>query len=251
MSLQAVLKRIAEVDTTYSMNFDFTSSDQRNVLTYLQANNYQLLAYKGADGPNILTVGLPTWFAVPFGNIFGLVDIDYTPMYKVYVFNQAKIAANTTIQMQVLSGELGLGNALTFNQDGSFSGSGEAPAGSINLKNDRPAGTPNVTVGLAGLVNLPTGAQYLPFCAFTLPPQNSITMTPKETVAMFAARVSLQSGNVQAAAAAPGCSFVFSGSDTNFDLMIKDSTYQVTNTPDGAPVTSIDSGEALVPLLNS
>lgn len=238
--------------TTFSMDFDFTSAEQKKVLTYLQANNYQLLGFKGAKGPNQLAVGVPTWFSVPFGNIFGTVAIDYEPKYKVYVFNKSQIAAYTTIEMQALSSEIALGNGLVFNADGTFTtGTNPVPPGSIALTNNRPAGTPNVTVGLAGLINTPAGQQYLPFCAFTLTPQGSINMTPQETIALFAAQVNLQSGNVQAVASAPGCSFSFSSSTTSYQLQILDSTYQVLNAPGTTPVTPVGSGANLVTLVNS
>ncbi|MBN2737177.1 MAG: hypothetical protein JXR70_09370 [Spirochaetales bacterium] len=240
------------MSTTYKINFDFTSSEQRLILDYLQQNQYQLLGYKGAKGTGQITAGVPTWFSVPFGNIFGMVDIDYQPKYKVYIFNKAKIAANTTIEMQSLSVEYGLGTSVIFNQDGSFStGSESVPADSIRLKNNRPADTPDLTVGLAGLVNLPSGNQYLPFCAFTLPPQNSLNMTPQETICLFAARTALQSGNVQGNAAAPGCEFSFSASTIEYFLQILASTYQVTNVPGTPGVKSVASGETLTKLLNS
>ena len=238
--------------TTFNMNFDFTSSEQRDVLQYLQENNYQLLGYKGAKGPNQVTAGVPTWFVVPFGYIFGKVNIDYTPKYKVYVYNKANIAAYETIRMQVLSGEIPLGKGLIFNPDGSFSaGTTSVPAASIMLINNRPSGTPNITVGLAGLVNLPTGSIYLPFCAFTLTPQASINMTPMETICLFAARTNLQSGNVQAMAAAPGCSFSFSSSIVSYDLEIRDGIYEITNVPGKPMVKGVNSGAALIQLLSS
>ncbi len=65
--------------TTFTIEFDFNSADQKAVLKELQTQGYNLLAYKGAVGPNQLTTGVPTWFAVPFGTMFGLVDIDYQP----------------------------------------------------------------------------------------------------------------------------------------------------------------------------
>lgn len=232
-------------DTVYSIDFNFTSAPQQAVLQYLQNNNYQLLAYKGATGPNQVTAGLPTWFAVPFGNIFGAVEIDYTPQYKIYVFNQATIAANTTIQMQSLSSEVGLGTALNFQPTGAFTSAGSSKPGTITLNNQRPAGTPNITVGLAGLVNLPSGTQYLPFCAFTLTPMGSITMAPTENVAMMAAQVNLQSGNVQANASAPGCSFTFDSSKITYNLMVTPSTYAITNQPGTIPVENMLSGQAL------
>lgn len=238
--------------TTFKMLFDFNSASQKEILSQLQKQNYTLVAYRGAAGPNQLTVGVPTWFAVPFGNIFGDVDISYTPTYKLYVFNQAEIAVNTTITMQALSGETPLGNALTFNTDGSFTSGGVqgVTKDSIGLKNNRTAGSPPVTVGLAGLVDLPTGSQYLPFCAFTLAPQNSIVMTPKEEILMVAAQLNLQSGNVQASVSAPGASFAFSASTLEYQLMVAESTYAITNVPGTAPVKLIGSGDSIKSIVN-
>lgn len=234
-------------DTTYSINFDFTDANQKKNLQYLQANNYQLFAYKGASGPKQITSGLPTWFAQPFSEMFGVVEIDYTPRYKVYVFNQAVIGANTTIKMQVLSDEIGLGTALIFNADGSItSTSGSVPADSIQIKNNRPASSTNVTVGLAALIN----GVYAPFCAFTSTPQGSINMTPHEKICMFAAQVGLQSGSVTAEAAAPGCTFSFSSASIAYDLLVIDGTYGLRNV-DGTPyVTQTQSGDSLNQLLN-
>lgn len=240
-------------DTQFTIDFNFTSAEQRDVLKYLQENHYELIAYKGAKGAGSAPVqaGLPTWFALPFGNLFGEVGIAYHPVYKVYVFNQAKIAANTTIKMQSLSQRIGLGHGLTFQPDGSFTDAGDSEPGTITLHNNRPAETPDVTVGLAGLVTLPTGRQYLPFCAFTLPPQNSVTMEPVEQVAIMAARVDLHSGNVQANAAAPGCSFSFDSEHLGYDLMIEPSTYTITNDPGTTPTRALTSGQSLDFLNNS
>jgi hypothetical protein len=238
--------------STFSMDFDFTIEQQKNILGYLQSNNYRLLGYKAADGPTQIDVGVPTWFSMSFGNMFGKVAIDYTPKYKVYVYNEANIAAGTTIDMHVLSGEYELGTSLVFKSNGTITtGAGTAPSDSIMLKDERGKTTPNVTVGLAGLVNLPSGKQYLPFCAFTLTPQGSISMTPKEKILLFAAQTDLQSGNVQAMASAPGCSFSFSSATTKYQLQIIDGTYGITNKPETASVAAVSSGETLKNLLGS
>jgi hypothetical protein len=195
-------------------------------------------------------VGLPTWFSVPFGELFGLVEIDYTPKYKVYVFQSAEIAPYTTIHMQSLSNEVGLGTALQFNADGAFTqASGQTQPDSIILTNNRPAGTANLTVGLAAEVNLPSGKQFLPFCAFSITPQATIVMTPQEKIALFAAQVDLQSGSVVGQAVAPGCSFSFGPTQQNYNLTILPSTFQVTNAPTGAIVSPIPSGQGIIPLL--
>ena len=232
-------------DTIFTINFDFTPSEQKTILRYLQTNGYQLLAFKGATGLGQVGVGLPTWFAVPFGHLFGDQDIEFTPVYKVYVFNRMTIAANTVIQMHSLSDEIRLGTALNFNQDGSFTAAGSSPPGTITVHDERPKTVPDVTVGLAGLVNLSSGAKYLPFCAFTQNARGSIEMKPNANIAMMAARVDLQSGNVQAKASAPGCTFTFDKEKIRFDLMIEDHTYAITSRPGSNPVKPISSGDAL------
>ncbi|MDD0975490.1 hypothetical protein [Pseudomonas fontis] len=235
------------------MEFDFGSADQKAILTELQKSGYSLMAYKGAAGPNQLTSGVPTWFSVPFGTMFGLVDIDYQPQYKLYVTNQSNIAANTTIQMQSISDALSLGSAQTFNADGSFvSGGVEGVASdSLGLFNNRPAGTPPVTVGLAGLVTTPTGSNYLPFCAFTLHPQNSIVMKPLETILLVAAQQSLKSGSVQANVSAPGCTFSFNAGTVEYDLQVMPSTYAITNLPSTPSVKPVSSGSTIGLIVNS
>lgn len=185
--------------------------------------------------------------------MFGLVDIDYTPLYKLYVTTQGNIAANTTIQMQSISTELPLGSSQTFNSDGSFVSGGvqNVPLDSLGLFNNRPAGTPPLTVGLAGLVNTPSGSQYLPFCAFTLNPQGSIMMKPLETILLVAAQQNLQSGNVQANVSAPGCTFAFSASTIQYDLQVLASTFAITNLPGTPSVLPVSSGSTIGTIVNS
>ena len=233
------------LDTTFSVSFDFASAAEQAVLQQLQAGNYQLLAYKGATGPSQVSAGLPVWFSVPFGNLFDDVVISYTPQYEVYVFNQATIAANTVITMQGHSNPVGLGTALNFNQDGSFTSAGSSPAGTITLNNLRPAGTPDITVGLAGQVTINGQSQFLPFCAFTVTPLGSVEMAPVETVAMMAAQLNLQSGSVQANASAPGCSFTFDSSDSAYQLTVTPDTLAITNMPNTLPVQTLLAGQAL------
>lgn len=236
-----------ENGTIFTIDFDFTGSVQNQILSYLQENGYTLYGFKGASGPSQVTTGLPVWFAEPCQEMFGQVEIDYEPLYKVYVFNQAVIGANTTIQMQAMSVELPLGTAITFNADGTFSTTGAATPGLITVFNNRPAGTSNVTIGLAAYVN----GDYAPFCAFTCTPQGSVSMEPNETICLFAAQPNLQSGSVVGNAAAPGCTFEFNASSISYKLAFIGSTYGITNAPGGASVTEISSGASLIQLLNS
>ncbi|MBE0391981.1 hypothetical protein [Flavobacterium sp. PL002] len=232
--------------TIFTMDFDFTDASQRTILKYLQTNKYKLFGYKGASGPNQISSGLPTWFAVPYIEMFGSVEIDYEPLYKVYVFNKAVIGANTTIKMEVLSIELPLGTAIQFNSDGTFSTIGSAKPGTISILNNRPSGTTDVTVGLAAKVN----GDYAPFCAFTSTPQGTVSMEPNEKVVLFAAQTNIVSGAVIGNAASPGCTFMFNASNINYNLEMIPSTYGITSAAGGLPVTAITSGASLSQLLN-
>lgn len=230
----------------FSINFDFSSGEQNQILQYLQASAYRLMGYKGATGTNQITSGVPAWFAIDYSNMFGMVDIDYEPEYKVYVFNKSMIAPNTTIQMQALSQEIPLGTAVSFHPDGSFSIRGTAPAGVITVRNERPLGTPDLTIGLAARVD----GQFLPFCAFTSNAQGQVSMEPNENIVLFAAQTNMTPGAVTGYTINPGCHFMFSAKNTDYDLQMIQGTYGITNAPRGAFVDKVSSGQSLRELLN-
>jgi len=240
---------LASGGTIFNMNFDWTPADQNAILVTLQNNGYKLMGYKGAKGVGIVSAGLPTWFAVDATSMFGLTNIDYTPVYKVYIFNEAVIGANTTITMQVESPEVELGTLVTFDQSGRFTTEpGAADPGTITVKNNQSAASNNVTVGLAALVN---GA-YSPFCAFTSRPQNSVNMEPNEQVCIFMAQTGLVSGSVSASSTAPGCTFPFDASNIKYDLEMIAGTLGITTRPTSlSSVTPTSSGANLAQLLNS
>ncbi|RLJ33768.1 hypothetical protein CLU97_3255 [Chryseobacterium sp. 7] len=230
----------------YSINFDFTSADQRRILQYLQANGYQLLGYKGATGPNQITSGVPTWFAMNFTEMFGMAEIDCEPQYKVYVFNKEVIQPNTTIQMQALSQEISLGTSLVFHPDGSFTTNGSAPEGTINVRNERPAGTPALTIGIAGKVN----GRFQPFCGFTCNAKGEVNMQPNENIVLLAAQSNTYSGSVAGNTTTSGCQFMFSARNIEYDLEIVAGTYGITSSPGAAPVDPVPAGQSLIQLLN-
>ena len=241
------MSTLVSTGTIFQIDFDFTSSEQREILQYLQKNDFKLMGYKGASGPSQISAGLPTWFAEPYAEMFGQVEIDYEPVYKVYVYNKADIGANTTIQMQSLSTEVPLGTAVTFNQDGTFTTESGAPAGIITVYNNRPSDTSNITVGLAAKIN----GVFAPFCAFTSTPQGTISMEPNEKVMLFAAQTDMVSGSVTGNAAAPGCTFEFNASNLAYQLEMIPKTYGITSAPGGAPVTETDSNQSISQLLNT
>ncbi len=230
-----------------SINFDFTSADQRQILQYLQENGYQLMGFKGATGPNQIPSGVPAWFVIHFGYMFGTEEIYYEPEYKVYAFNKAVIVPNTTIQMQALSQEIPLGTAISFHSDGTFSRAESASEGIITVRNERYPGTPNLTIGLAAKVN----GVFQPFCAFTSFSQGQVSMKPNEKIVLFASQVNMDSGTVIGNSMVPGGEFTFSAENRQFDLQIIRRTYGIANAPGGAPVESVPAGQSLIQLLNT
>ncbi len=234
--------------TIFNIDFNFAPATQNEILQYLQANDYKLMGYKGARGPGQVTSGLPTWFVLPFVDIFAQVNIEYEPLYKVYVSQQSTIGPNTSLQVSALSQEFPLGTSLIFNGDGTFTTDNDnpAPPGTISLLNNRVATTPNVTVGLAAKVN----GEFSPFCAFTLTPQGSVNMEPMENACLFAAQTNLQSGSVVGQAATPGCLFDFNASHINYSLEMISRTFGILEVPETTPVTKITSGASLIQLLN-
>jgi hypothetical protein len=131
--------------------------------------------------------------------------------------------------------------------DGDFKAGGisNVPEDGIAVLSQRPSGTPPVTVGLAGLVTTPAGDQYLPFCAFTLPPQGSIIMQPIEQVLLMAAQLDLHSGNVQGVLSAPGVMFEFGSGTRDYPLTIEATTYALASAEGGSPVTPVSSGDTV------
>ena len=241
------LFRTTSAGTVYAIDFDFTNADQKTILSYLQVKNYSLLGYKGATGPNQVSSGLPTWFAKPFMEMHGQVEIDYEPVYKIYAYNKANIGTNSTIQMESLSVELPLGTAAQLNPDGTFSIIGNANPGIITVLNNRPAGTNNITIGLAAKID----GNFSPFCAFTAAPQGTVTIQPSEKICLFAAQTSMVAGSVVGNAATPGCTFEFSSSAIDFDLQFIAGTHEIKSAQKGAPVKQISSGDSLIQILNT
>ncbi|MDR4952273.1 hypothetical protein REB14_08830 [Chryseobacterium sp. ES2] len=232
--------------TLYTINFDFTSQEQKAILQYLQENGYQLMGYKGATGFDQLNTGVPAWFAINFLDVFDTIEIDCEPQYKVYVYNKGIIEPNSTIQMQALSEEIPLGTAVTFHPDGSFSINGPAPAGMITVRNDRFLGIPNITIGLAAKVN----GEFQPFCAFSCMSQGQVTMQPNENIVLFAAQTNMNSGSVTNRTMAPGCKLIFNDKNVKYDLEMIPGTYGITNAPGAAPVAPVSEGQSILQLIN-
>jgi len=244
---EKTLLRTTSLGKVYAIDFDFTSADQKTILSFLQVNNYSLLGYKGATGTNQVPTGWPTWFVKPFMEMHDQVVIDCEPVYKVYAYNMANIGTNTRIQMECLSVEIPLGKAVQFNSDGTFSVIGNANPDMITVLNNRSLGTNNITIGLASKVN----GEFTPFCAFTCKPQEIISIKPSEKVCLFAAPTSILPGSVVGHVTAPGCSFEFDASHIGFDLQLINNTYGITSAKGGNPVIQIPSGTSLNQILNT
>jgi len=232
--------------TLFTINFDFTSNDQQEILRDLQANNYKLVGYKGASGPNQVSSGVPTWFSIYYYEMFGREDIYCEPKYKVYVYNKGVIDINTTIQMHAISDEIPLGTAVTFHQDGSFSATPGAPAEAITVKNERGVNTSDITIGLAAEVE----GRFQPFCAFTCAPQGEVIMEPNENIVLFAAQTGATPGSVTKCTTGSGCNFAFSAQNVKYELEMIHRNYGIRNVPGKVPVKSIPRGTSLAELIN-
>lgn len=241
-------KAVSTDDASFIISFDFTDADQKSILDKLQ-KGYSLYGFKGAKGAGQVTAGVPVWFTRSFNSVFGSVTIDYQPLYKVYAFNQDVIGAFTTIEMSVLSNEYPLGTALIFQPDGTFTVDpvAVAPAGAIQVTNNSDSSTPAITFGLAA----PVHGVYAPFCAFTCPPKNAVSMEPIEKVCLFAAESGEQSGSVVGNTAAPGCTFDLDSDHTDYDLLFIDNTFGITSAPGSLSVDACTASSSLNQLLAS
>ena len=238
--------------TSFTMQFDFTQDPELTVLAQLQKLNYSLVAYLGASGTGQITVGVPTWFTVPYSDVFGKETITYTPSYQVYVSTQSTIAQGTVITMNSQSPTTGLGQGFTFGQNGSWSYGLPAgtviPPDSVGLFNGNSR---ELTIGLAAPAALNGGnAAFTPFCAFTVPPQNTIFMTPNQTVMLVNAITACTLPEETAVIGAPGASFSFLDSPQYF-LDVTPNTYAITNAPNTAPVKPVNSGASISQVVNS
>jgi hypothetical protein len=54
---------------------------------------------------------------------------------------------------------------------------------------------------------------FSPFCAVTLPPQNSVMLEPRENILIFAGQDGFNTGSIQLETTAPGVIFPYSSED--------------------------------------
>ena len=230
---------------SYDIEVEFTHAYQRHLLTYLCQHQFQLLAYRGASGPQPLRAGLPTWFAKSFCGLVGPIQLSCQPRYKVYVCRQTKFELGDIVQPDLVSGALAPGATLVLDPAGRLRRSSEpAPAGSIALRNEMAAGTGAVTVGLAAPIN----GEYWPFCAFRCESKQEAVLTPHDEVALFAAPASLQPGTLVSHLDAPGSLLPFTSHTPFYTLTMRDDSHTlVADWPTLA--TPVAAGTSLARLL--
>lgn len=235
-------------ETIYKTVFDFGSLEQYKILQELQVNGYQLMGYKGATGSNQVTCGLPTWFSESFTKLFGLIEINHKPLYKVYVFEESDIDSYSTIEMQFLSDEYPLGTALSFNSDGNFSvQKGAAPEGTITVLDNRPTESKNVTIGLASKII----GQYAPFCAFNSTAKDTVCMRPNDKICLFTAQTNIIAGYVVKNLTGLGCTFEFNPSDVQYDLKMTRMPWGITHNNPEKSVSTKYPHQSLIQFLNT
>lgn len=210
-------------NTEYDAIFDFGYPSQFEILEELQINGYKLLGYKGATGTNQIKCGLPTWFSESFIEMFGRVEIDHRPLYKIYVFEENNLDEYSVIEMQFQSDICPLGSIIQLNPDYSFSLINKnGDIDSISLIDNRPIGSKNITVGLASTII----GKFSPFCAFKSTAQSEVKMKPNNKICLFAAQTDITRNQVVKNQTGMGCTF-------EFDDMHKQLNLKMTRMPWG------------------
>lgn len=242
------MQRESHHETIYKTVFDFGSLEQYKILQELQLNGYKLMGYKGASGPNQITSGLPTWFSESFTKMYGQIEIDCEPLYRVYVYEESEIRTYTSIEMQILSDEYPLGTALILNPDGSFSVQREGtPKGTITVLNNRPIGSKNITIGLASKIM----GQYAPFCAFSSVAQDTVYMKPNDKICLFTAQTNIVAGSVVKNLTGLGCSFEFNPAEAQYDLKMTRMPWGIKRSDPEKNVNIKYPNQSLIQFLNT
>lgn len=235
------------MSTTYDIDFNFTTPNEIKELHHLQEEGWSLQAFLGAFSTDNHRQSIPVWFNEDFINISRYYRIAYTPMYIVYIADVMHGGQRTVLSIGERSPQVGLGTALTFKEDGEWKNNSNLHPGpdSISLLNDSAVNSRPLMVGLA---TPHANGGYTPFCAFELAPQESITMTPNNTVVMMAVKEGLQSGTVVSTAASPGVKFVLRSSQNPVDLKIEQGSNAIVGA-DGSIVDTFPSTTSLNILL--
>jgi len=219
-----------------TMSFDFTNTAQNRIRTEAADAKKSLRGYKHAVGGTALEGGVPIWFSVPYTEMFGESIIKYDPEYTVYIDSNFTIGSDTTLSNKLQSPPVKLGDALTF-KNGVFTTAKNGKAGTITL-NREDRSEKDFAVGLCAKVD----GKFQIFCAFTLQPENSISMEPKEEVILCSGGLD-QSGSVTANTASPGCKFPLDASHEKYDLALVARSFGVTAAAGGASVTDVPANE--------
>ena len=75
-------------------------------------------------------------------------------------------------------------------------------------------------------------------------------MQPNENIVLLAAQSNTYSGSVVSNAVAPGCKFMFSARNREYDLQIVPGTYDIISSSGSGPVDPVPTGQSLIQLLN-
>lgn len=223
----------------YTMAFDFTDAANNTVRTSAADATKHLRGYKKAVGGVEVAGGVPIWFSVPYTEMFGASVIEYDPEYTIYIDSNYGIGSFTTIDNKVQSAPLTLGSSVTF-KDGKFVTSQNGTSGTITLNRDDRS-TKDFTVGLCAKVN----GIFQVFCAFTLQPDGSICMEPKDEVLLCSGDVG-QSGSVSSNTVSPGCKFPLDASNQSYALRMLENSFAITSATGGASVTDVPANENIL-----
>ena len=212
-------------DTEYKAVFDFGFPAQYEILGELQENGYKLMGYKGATGTNQVKCGLPTWFSESFIEMYGLIEIDHRPLYRVYVHEESQVDEYSEVEMHFQSDVYPLGTTLQLNADHSFSVIDEkSPTETITLVDNRHHESKNIIVGLASFII----GRFSPFCAFISIAQEKVNMKPNNKICLFTAQTDIKPRQIIQNLTGMGCTFEFNDSQKQIALKVTQMPWGIT-----------------------
>ncbi|SSC08837.1 hypothetical protein [bacterium endosymbiont of Bathymodiolus sp. 5 South] len=233
-----------------TISFDFSTSEQKILFQWLSDHDYKLYLYKASNV--VAGVGLvPIWYSIPFTELAaGKIVISHVPTYRAYMAYTVASDVGDEIKVFTISDDVLLGTQLTLDKYGEFYETGKAPSGQIEIISHE---TKLVQVGLSSIVSEPSekSKPFSPFCAVTLPPQNSVMLEPRENILIFAGQDGFNTGSIQLETTAPGVIFPYSSEDYVYPLEMIPITYGIKSSVEDGNVKATSSEANIATLLGN
>jgi hypothetical protein len=217
--------------TSYSVNITMSST----TVSALIANQYQLFAFKAADGP---ASGVPVvWFST--SNYSTQSTISWQEQYAGYTSTTTSLAPETTI-VASFSAPMNLGQTMNVGAGGVGTVVNSGSPGYLDIFNQT---TTPYTCGVS-VFNQVTNSSN-PICAFNLFGSGLDTFVPVEIIYLMFATQAVNTGTVIEQSFAPGIQVNMTGQSTPAPL-----TFDINNGWTGPGYsTNYPANQNLLPLL--